>query len=57
MTFLQKSYGQYSKVKKPVLVTTSYEGLDEDEELQTDPIISSNNNNNLDNDSNSDADI
>ena len=46
MTFLQKSYGEYSKVKKPVLVTMSYEGLDEEEELKMVPIINNNNNNN-----------
>ena len=46
MTFLHKSYGEYSKVEKPVLVTTSYEGLDDEEKLEKVPIISSNNNNN-----------
>ena len=30
VTFLQKSYGEYSKVEKPVLVTMSHEGLDEE---------------------------
>ena len=30
---LQKSYGEYTKVEKPVMVTTSYEGSDEEEEL------------------------
>ena len=35
MTFLQKSYGEYSKVEKPGVVTTSYEGLNDDEELKT----------------------
>ena len=46
MNFLQKSYGEYSKVEKPVLVTMSYEGLDDEEELETVPIVSKNNNNN-----------
>ena len=46
VTFLQKSYGEYSKVEKPVLVTKSYEGLDCEEELEMFPI--SVNNNNLD---------
>ena len=32
MTFLQKSYGEYAKVEKPAALTTSYEGLDEEEE-------------------------
>ena len=50
MTFLQKSYGFYSKVKKPVLVTTKYERLDDEEELETVPIISNNNYFNLNND-------
>ena len=35
MTFLQKSYQDYSKVEKPVLVTTSYEGPCDDEELNS----------------------
>ena len=30
MTFLQKSYSEYSKFEKPVLVGTSYEGWDDD---------------------------
>ena len=34
VTFLQKSYNEYSKVEKPILVTTSYEGLDNEEELE-----------------------
>ena len=44
MTFLQKSYGEYNKVKKLVLVTTYYEGSDDNEELETVPIVSQNNN-------------
>ena len=42
VTFLQKSYGDYSKVKKPVL-TMSGEGSDDDEELKTVPVINQNN--------------
>ena len=34
VTFLQKSYGEHSKVEKSVLLTTSYEGLDDEEELE-----------------------
>ena len=49
MTFLQKSYGEYSKVEKPVLVRVSYEGWDDEEELETVPIIGENNNNNNNN--------
>ena len=45
MTFLQKSYSEYSKVEKPVLVTISYEGLDDEEELKQVPIVNQNNNN------------
>ena len=29
VTFLNKSYGEYSKVEKPVILTTSYEGSDD----------------------------
>ena len=31
MTFLQKSYSEYTKIEKPVVLTTSYEGLDDEE--------------------------
>ena len=34
MTFLQRSYGEYSKVEKPVLVTMSCEESDDEEELE-----------------------
>ena len=43
--FLQKSYSEYSKVEKPVLVTMSYDGSDEEEELKMVPIVIQNNNN------------
>ena len=57
MTFLQKSYSEYSKVEKPVLVTLSFEGSDEEDELKTFPIISqTNKNNHLVSNSNSDSD-
>ena len=46
MTFLQKLYSEYTKIEKPILVITSYEGLDDDEELKMIPIV--NNNNNID---------
>ena len=55
MTFLQKSYGDYSKVENPFLVTMSYEGLDDEEELKTVSIISNNNENNLNIDYDSDT--
>ena len=44
MTFLQKSYGEYCKVEKPVLVSMSY--LKDEEELKTVSIISTTTNNN-----------
>ena len=47
MTFLQKSYGEYTKVDKPVVVTTSYEGLSKEEELKTVPAAINNNNVNV----------
>ena len=43
--FLHKSYGNCSKVEKPVLVTTSYEGSDEEEAFETVPVVNQNNNN------------
>ena len=45
MTFLHKSYGDYSKIEKPVLVTTSYEGSNDKEGLETVPIVNQNNDN------------
>ena len=45
MTFLQKSYNEYNKVEKSTLVTTSYEGSDDEEELEAVSIINQNNNN------------
>ena len=45
VTFLQKSYGKYTKVEKPVLVITSCEGSDDEEELKLFPIVNNNNNN------------
>ena len=44
MTFLQKSYGEYTKVEKPVVVTISYEGSDKEKALETVPFVSNNNN-------------
>ena len=35
VTFLQKSYSEYTQVDKPVVVTTSYEKSNEEEEPQT----------------------
>ena len=39
MTFLQKSYSEYTKVEKPVVVTTSYEGSNNEEELEIVSVI------------------
>ena len=49
MTFNQKSYGGDSKVEKPVVVTMSYNGSDDEEELQMVPAINNNNKNNNNN--------
>ena len=54
MTFLQKSYSEYTQVEKPVVVTTSYVRLDEEEEYKKVPIINNNNNINIVTGSNSD---
>ena len=43
MSFLQKSNGDYSEIEKHVLVTTSYEGLDDNEELGMFPVVNQNN--------------
>ena len=44
MSFLQKSYRDYSKDEKSALVTTSYEGSDDEEEFKTVPKININDN-------------
>ena len=55
--FLQKSYSNQNKVEKPVLVTTSYEGLDDEEKLKMVEIINENKNiSNVVSDSDSDND-
>ena len=54
VTFLQKSYGEYTQVEKPVVVTTSYEGSDMEEELKKVPVVNNNNSINIVSDSNSD---
>ena len=54
MTFLQKSYSEYTKVEKPLVLTMSHEGLDE-EELEMVAVVNSNNNVNVVNNSNSDS--
>ena len=51
------SYGKYTKLEKPVMVTTSYKGSDDEEELETVPIINNNNNVNVVSVSNSYDDI
>ena len=51
VTFLQKSQGEYTKVDKPLVVNTSYEGLDKEEELKRVPVVVNNNNVNIVSDS------
>ena len=56
VTFLQKSYGEYTKVEKPAFLTMCYEGSDDQEELETVPVENNNNNNvNVVSDSDSDS--
>ena len=55
LTFLQKLYGEYSKIVKSVLVTMSCEGSDDEEELKKVPIISNDNDNSLNSASNSET--
>ena len=56
MTFLQKSHSEYIEVDKPVVVTTSYEGMDNDEqELETVPVVVNNNSVNVVSDSDSNS--
>ena len=55
MTFLQKSYGEYSKVEKPAVLNMSYEGSNDEEELEIVPVDNKNNNVNVVSDSNSDS--
>ena len=43
VTFLHKSYGEWSKVEKPVMVPKSYEGPDNHDEVK---MVSGNNQNN-----------
>ena len=54
MTFLQKSYGEYTNVEKPVVWITSYEGSDEEVKLKI--VLIENNNNNVNIVSSSDSD-
>ena len=55
-TFLHIPYGEYSKVEKPILVTMSYEKLDNEEENKAVLKVSQNNNgSNVVSDSNSDS--
>ena len=55
MTFLQKSYSEYTKVEKAADLTMSYEGSDEEEELKTVPVVNNNDNINVVSDSDSDS--
>ena len=54
VNFYLKSYREYSKVEKPVLVTMKYEGLDDEEELKMTPVVNNNNHVNIVSDSESD---
>ena len=47
MTFLQKSYDEYTKVEKTVLMIMSYEGANNEEELEMVLVINDYNNVNL----------
>ena len=46
MTFLDKLFGKWNKVEKPTLVSMSFEGSDDDEEIETVLSHTENNNNN-----------
>ena len=54
VTFQQKSYGEFTQVKKTVVVNTGYEGSNEEEELKMVSIINNKNNINVVGDSDSD---
>ena len=47
VTFLQKSYSKYTQVEKPVVLTTSYEGSDKEEEHEIIPAVSNDNSVNI----------
>ena len=53
--FLQKSYGEYSNVEKPVVLNTIYEGSNDEEELKIVPLDNNNDNVNVVSDSDSDS--
>ena len=55
MTFLQQSSGDCSMVEKTVLVTTSYEGCNDEEELKMAPVVNQNNSKNIVSDSSSES--
>ena len=55
VTFLHKSYGEYCKVEKPVILPTSYEGLDNEEEPEIVSIENNDNGLNVVSNSNSDS--
>ena len=55
VTFLQKSYGENSKIEYPVVLNTSYEGSNDEEELEIVPVDNKNNDVNVVSDSNSDS--
>ena len=43
VTFLENSYSEYTQVEKPVIMTTSYEGSDKEEEPEMAPVVNNNN--------------
>ena len=53
--FLQKSYGEYTKVEKPSVLTMSYEGSDEEEEPEMVSVVINNKNINVVSNSDSDS--
>ena len=55
VTFLQKSYGEYRKVEKPVILNKNYEGSNDEEKLKTVPVDNKNNDVNVVSDSDSDS--
>ena len=54
VTFLNKSYGEWSKVEKPVLIPKNYDGLDDEEEIKMASTNKDNNNGNILRDSEND---
>ena len=55
MTFINKSYSKYNKVEKHVISNTSYEGSDDEKELEVVPVDNNNNGVNVVSDSDSES--